>query len=105
MWMYQCTDIDFSAHTRYSACVQSQTCLSLSPLAPVAKKPPGTSVTLGGRTYTPDDLQALSEGTHPLMDSLPEIDESVDPFDVPALKKMHPWLKVSVLYVYLVCCM
>ena len=65
------------------------------PLSPLAKKPAGQSVTLGGRTYSPEDLQALSEGTHPLMDSLPEIDESVDPFDVPALKKMHPWLRVT----------
>ncbi len=41
----------------------------------------------------------MSTGDHPLMEGLPDIDLDVDPFDVEALKAMHPWLKVHVLYI------
>ena len=63
--------------------------------AHAARRLEGKPFTVGGRTYSPDDIKMLSEGTHPLQDYLPEIDESVDPWDVEALKAMHPWLVVS----------
>ncbi len=53
---------------------------------------------MGKRSFTHDEISAMSTGDHPLMEGLPDIDLDVDPFDVEALKAMHPWLKVYTLY-------
>lgn len=61
-----------------------------------AKKP--KTVRLGKRTFTAEEMEELSAGTHSLMKGLPEIDPDVDPFNVEGLKAMHPWLKVHCTY-------
>ena len=63
-------------------------------LFPAAKKDESERIKMGKRSFTHDEIRAMSTGDHPLMEGLPDIDLDVDPFDVEALKAMHPWLKV-----------